>query len=69
MSKGLVKEIFKRAIEKSPGERKKRTLVLSIKSYEKFELICRKKDLWPSEIVDEFIKFCVEEKKIINGIK
>ena len=50
------------AAKKSVPERSKRTLVLHSERYEKFNELCRSEDLWPSEVVDEFIEVYLKSK-------
>jgi hypothetical protein len=61
-NKSVVSEVMKRLKSKDKPERTKRTLVLTKDTYEEFELLCRKENRYPSDVIDEFISLFVEEK-------
>ncbi len=55
--------MLERLKAKERPARGKKTLVLSLNSYEEFDAICRQQDHFPSDVVDEFINLFVEEHK------
>lgn len=59
--------VLERLKAKARPARGKKTLVLSLNSYEEFDEICRQQDHFPSDVVDEFINLFVEEHKRDRG--
>jgi hypothetical protein len=55
-----VDEVMWRLGVKKP-EKKKRTLNLSKDQYSEFETMCRAKNRYPSDVIDEFIALCNEK--------
>ena len=58
---GIALLVLKRLKEKERPKRGKKTLVLSISTYESFEHLCRQEGKYPSDVVDEFIAVFVDE--------
>lgn len=58
----MVTEVLNR-VKKKQRKTKKRTLVLTEDTYEKFEKVCQKMGMYPSEVVDEFIALMVEQEQ------
>jgi hypothetical protein len=52
--------VLERLNSKTRPERGKKTLVLTLSTYEVFERICREKKHYPSDVIDEFIGVFVE---------
>jgi hypothetical protein len=44
-------------------KRTKRTLVLTVSSYEEFEKFCHAENRYPSEVIDDFISIYNEERR------
>lgn len=58
----IVDTVIERLRKKARPQRKNRTLVLTVSTYEKFEQVCRHNKWFPSEVIDEFITLFVEER-------
>jgi hypothetical protein len=59
----VVDEVIRRVRYRKTAAKKARNLMLNVENWKTFERLCKEDDVWPSEVLDEFIAIYNERRK------
>jgi hypothetical protein len=66
-SPDIVDEVIHRVQIRRNTTKKARNLMLNNENYKKFEHLCKADDIFPSEVLDEFIALYIERRKKMSS--